>query len=44
MEIELGSEDEKIAFPDFINIIREVTHESAFKNRKIAERIPDLNL
>ena len=44
MEIELGSEDEKIAFPDFIRIIRELTHESAFKNRKIAEKIPDLKL
>ena len=44
MEVELESEDEEILFPDFIKIIREVTHEKAFKNRKIAERIPDLNL
>lgn len=44
MEVELKSEDEEILFPDFIQIIREVTHEKAFKNRKIAERIPDLNL
>ena len=44
MEVELEREDEEILFPDFIRIIREVTHEKAFKNRKIAERIPDLNL
>ena len=44
MEVELESEDEKILFPDFIKIIREVTHEKAFKNRKIAEKIPELNL
>ena len=44
MEVELQSEDEKISFPAFIKIIREVTHEMAFKNRKIAEKIPELNL
>ena len=37
MEIELGSEDEEIVFPEGIKIIREVTGEEAYKNASIAK-------
>ena len=42
LEIELESEDEEIAFPDFIKLICEVTDKRQFKNRAIAEKIPDV--
>jgi CYTH domain-containing protein len=44
LEVELKSEDEKILLPSFIKIIREVTAEKEFKNRQIAEKIPDLKI
>ena len=37
MEIELGSEDEEIVFPEVIKIIREVTGEEEYKNASIAK-------
>ncbi len=39
MEIELSDEDSPIVFPDFINIIREVTSEREYKNSSLAEKI-----
>jgi CYTH domain-containing protein len=40
MEIELGSEDQNIDFPEFIEIIREVTDDRRYANRALAEEIP----
>ena len=37
MEIELKSEDEEINFPPFINVIKEVTDDSNYKNRSLAK-------
>jgi len=36
MEIELHSEDQKIVFPDGINVIREVTDDPAYSNHELA--------
>lgn len=36
-EIELRTEDQKISFPDFINVIREVTGEEAYTNAGLAK-------
>ena len=36
MEIELRTEDEKIVFPDFINVVREITGDGRYKNRSLA--------
>ncbi len=36
MEIELHSEDQKIVFPDGIDVIREVTDDPAFSNHELA--------
>lgn len=38
-EIELSSENEKIVFPDFLNIIDEVTDDYKFQNSEIAKTI-----
>ena len=35
-EVELGSEEEEIAFPDWLNIMDEVTYDPAYKNVSIA--------
>lgn len=37
MEIELASEDEKITFPSFIKVIKEVTLDDAYKNSSLAK-------
>ena len=37
MEIELKSEDEIVRLPDFINVIREVTDDMAYKNSSLAK-------
>ena len=42
LEIELEDENEEITFPDFVAVIREVTEKRQFKNRAIAEKIPDI--
>ncbi len=39
-EVEMEDEAEKVALPDFIKIIREVTAEKAYKNASIAKKIP----
>ncbi len=44
LEVEMQSENEAILLPAFIKIIREVSAEKEFKNRQIAEKIPDLKL
>ena len=44
LEVEMESENEKILLPAFIKIIREVSAEREFKNRQIAEKIPDLKI
>lgn len=36
VEIELSSEDQKIVFPDFLHIIREVTDDDSYRNYQIA--------
>ncbi|MBR3893528.1 MAG: AAA family ATPase [Clostridia bacterium] len=38
MEIELRTEDEQIAFPPCVKIIREVTEDPSYKNAALAER------
>jgi len=37
MEIELKSEDEKISFPSFIKVIKEVTDDEKYKNHSLAK-------
>ena len=39
-EVEMEDEAEKVALPDFIKIIRDVTAEKAYKNASIAKKIP----
>ena len=39
-EVEMEDEAEKVALPDFIKIIRDVTAEKAYKNASIAKQIP----
>lgn len=41
VEIELNHEDDKIDFPDWLNIIREITDDKAYRNSSIAEKIPE---
>lgn len=41
LEVELLSEDNKIVVPDFIKVIREVTHDSRYKNSSLSRSIPD---
>lgn len=40
MEIELEAEDEAAEIPDWVQIIREVTGEKAYKNKQLARRVP----
>lgn len=40
LEIELEREDQAVALPEWLEIIREVTGERAYKNRYLAEEIP----
>jgi CYTH domain-containing protein len=35
-EIELEREDSRVSFPDFIHVIREVTHEGEYTNKALA--------
>ena len=37
MEIELANEDEKVVFPDFIKVIKEVTDDDSYKNSSLAK-------
>lgn len=39
-EVELTCEEEEIAFPDFLQILREVTADRAYKNVSLAKSIP----
>ena len=40
LEIELESEDEAPEIPDYVQIIRDVTGEPAYKNRMLARNVP----
>lgn len=44
LEIELESEEDTFILPDFIKVIREVTSDIRYKNKSIAENIPQDNL
>ena len=37
MEIELSKPDDEIIFPDYINVIKEVTDDISYKNASLAE-------
>ena len=39
-EVEMENENEEVVLPDFINVIRDVTAEKAYKNYAIAKEIP----
>ena len=39
MEIELQREDEGAAIPEYVHIIRDVSHDLAYKNRQLAEKV-----
>ncbi len=41
LEIELKSEKQKIVFPTFVMVLREVTADAAYTNRALALRIPE---
>ena len=41
MEIELGSEDETIAFPPKIKVMRELTDDKRYTNAALAKHIPE---
>ena len=40
LEVELRREDQAVELPEWIELIREVTGERAYKNRYLAEAIP----
>lgn len=40
LEIELVSREQQIAPPDWLDVVREVTGESAYKNRRLAAEVP----
>lgn len=40
LEVELRDENETIYFPDFINIIKEVTDDDSYKNYNMAKSMP----
>jgi len=40
MEIELGSEEERVTLPEEIELIREITQDKRYTNRAIAKEIP----
>lgn len=41
LEVELLSENDIVRIPDFIEVIREVTHDSRYKNSSLCNKIPD---
>lgn len=41
VEVEMQDEGEEVTLPDFLNVIREVTSEKAYKNASLARKIPD---
>jgi len=40
LEIELSSEEGAVSIPDWLNVVRELTGERAYKNRFLAEHVP----
>jgi len=41
MEVELASEDAEVHIPTWVEVIREVTGETDYRNSVLAERVPD---
>ena len=41
LEIELNGEDDDVAIPEFVSVIREVTGDHAYSNNKLSISIPD---
>ena len=41
METELGSRDQDVAFPDFLEIVSEVSGDGRYSNAAMAQRFPD---
>ena len=41
LEVELSDESKEIVFPEFIEIMREVSCDEAYGNRSLAENVPD---
>lgn len=37
LEVELASEDTYLELPDFVEVIKEVTQDAAYKNRNLAK-------
>ena len=40
MEIELTSEDQEIKFPEFVEVVKEVTEDKDYSNHSLAIKIP----
>ena len=40
LEVELGSEEEAVALPDWVKLIREVTEDERYTNRALASSVP----
>ena len=40
LEIELRSEDEAATIPDYVDVIRDVSGEKAYKNKQLAKQVP----
>ena len=40
LEIELRSEDEAALIPDYVDVIRDVSGEKAYKNKQLAKQVP----
>ena len=41
LEVELLNEDDEVKIPDFIEVIREVSHDPAYRNSSLCNRIPE---
>lgn len=40
LEVELSDEKQTVCFPEYLQLVRELTGERAYKNRYLAERVP----
>ena len=41
LEVELSDENQKVVFPEFIEVLREVSGDERYENRSLAENIPE---
>ncbi len=41
LEVELKTEDEEFSIPDFVEVIKEVTNDKAYRNYSLSKKIPD---